>query len=371
MEAFAEGFACGLTGTIFITIDDSNGNNIVGPTTADIIELECTVDNYGVYRYLGTYPVDASLSPYLITWEGASGTDPAVITTASEEILVSTSIPVVPSGAGPCSDWITNEDVAACCGVEASSGDIYSGVIGPAQGLLYELSGRLYAGLCGPVSARPCRDNCSCFPFQRLAYASGGSRLLWSGQYWGWWDGWDWGSQNCGCGCLSQVKLSGYPVQEITQVKIDGEIVAPSEYRLDENRYLTRLNDTFWPACQDLSLDDDEEGTFSVEYVYGEEPPELGVMAAAQLACEMYKECSGEACALPKGVTKVVRQNITIEKMAFTAWGYTGRNQRGVAGGWRTGLPLVDAFLNTYNKAGLIRRPVFWAPGRRYARPVA
>ena len=34
------------------------------------------------------------------------------------------------------------------------------------------------------------------------------------------------------------------------------------------------------------------------------------------------------------------------------------------------GLPLVDAFLNSVNPAGLIRRPTFWAPGRRYARPV-
>lgn len=357
MEAFAEGFDCGLTGTIFITIDDSNGVNVVGPTTADIIELECTVDNFGVYRYLGTFPVDPSLSPYLITWEGASGSDPAIITTASEEILVSASIPAVPSGSGPCTDWITEEDVAACCSVEASSGDIFAEVIGPAQSLLYELSGRKYAGLCGPVTVRPCRDNCACFPAQRLAYASGGSRLLWTGEWWG--------SPGCGCGCLSQVKLAGYPVQEIAEVKIDGEVIAPSEYRLDEQRYLSRLNNTYWPACQDMSLDDTEEGTFSVSYFYGEEPPALGVSAAAQLACELYKECDTGECALPKGTTRVTRQGIVIEKLAFSSWGYSRER------GWHTGLPLVDAFLSAYNPSALIRRPTFWAPGRRYARPVA
>jgi hypothetical protein len=37
---------------------------------------------------------------------------------------------------------------------------------------------------------------------------------------------------------------------------------------------------------------------------------------------------------------------------------------------WGTGLPLVDAFLNTYNSTGLKRRPVFWAPGAPYARTV-
>ena len=367
MEAFAEGFACGLTGTIFITIDDSDGNNVVGPTTADIIEVECTVDDFGVYRYLGVFPADPSLSPYVITWEGASGSDPAIITTASEEICVSTSVPTVPSGDGPCTDWLTGDDVAACCSVEASSGVLFDDAAVQAQNLLYQLSGRRYAGLCGPLTVRPCRDNCSCFPVQRLAYASGGSRLLWTGDYWGFWGN---DSRNCGCGCLSQVKLSGFPVQEITEVKIDGDIVAPSEYRLDENRYLTRLNDTFWPACQDLSLDDTEDGTFSVSYVYGASPPPEGVAAAAQLGCEIYKSCSGQECALPTGVTRYTRQGITVEKMAFTSWAFQ-RGTRGVLGGWRTGMPLVDMFLASSNPHGISRRPVFWAPGRRYARPVA
>lgn len=360
MEAFAEGFACGQVGIITVTIDDGMGNNVLPQTTANIIELECGDDGFAVYRYLGVFPSPASDDPYLITWEGASASDPGIDTTASEEIEVSADAPAVPSGAGPCTDWITNDDVADCCGVEASTGVIYDNVIGPAQSILYELSGRLYAGLCGPVTVRPCRDNCSCFPFQRLAYASGGSRLLWTGTYWG-----NWGSdsRNCGCGCLSQVKLSGYPVAGINQVKIDGAVVAPSEYRLDEKRYLTRMNDTFWPSCQDLSLEDDEEGTFSVSYWYGEAPPSLGVSAAAQLACELYKECEGQACALPKGTTRVTRQGITIERLAFTNWGFKNGN-------WQTGVPLVDAFLSTYNSAGIMRRPTFWAPGRRYARPV-
>lgn len=90
--------------------------------------------------------------------------------------------------------------------------------------------------------------------------------------------------------------------------------------------------------------------------------------AAAQLACEIYKACadvtSGD-CVLPKGVTRVTRQGVTIEKLAFTSWGYIGKNNRGFAPGWRTGLPLVDAFLNAYARSGLVRRPVFWSPGKR------
>ena len=357
MEAFAEGFSCGLTGILFVTIDDSDGNNVLGPTTANIIEVECTVDNFGVYRYLGVFPADPSLSPYVITWEGASGSDPAIITTASEEICVSTSVPVVASGDGPCTDWITGDDVAACCNVEVSSGAIFDEVAIQAQNLLYQLSGRKYAGLCS-ISVRPCRDNCSCFPTQRLAYASGGSRLLWTGDYWGWGD-----TRNCGCGCLSQVKLSGFPVQEIIEVLIDGVVIAPSEYRLDENRYLTRKDGVYWPSCQDLSLDDTEEGTFSITYAYGASPPAEGIAAAAQLACEIYKQCEGLECSLPTGATRVTRQGITIERQFFSRDPITKL--------WRTGLALVDMFLNAYNPHGLLRRPVFWAPGKRYARPIS
>ena len=275
----------------------------------------------------------------------------------------------------PCTDWITVDDVAACCNVETSSGAEFADVIGPAQDILYELTGRLYSGECGPLTVRPCTDNCGCFPFQTLAYAGGGSRMIWTGQYWGWWSWWGAESQNCGCGCLPQVKLSGYPVQAVSEVKINGDILAPTEYRLDEQRFVTRTNDDMWPVCQNLSLDDDQEGTFSITYTYGQDPPELGVSAAAQLACELYKECAGGAagtCALPKGTTRVTRQGITVERLAFTSWGFTGRGTRGGRmSGWQTGLPLVDAFLNTYNRTGLLRRPTFWAPGKRYARPLS
>ena len=358
MEAYAEGFACGQAGILTVTIDDGDGNNVLPQTTSNIIEIECGDDGFAVYRYLGVFPADPSLSPYAITWEGASATDPNIDTTATEEIFVSAELIAVPSADGPCTDWITEDDVLACCNVEASSGLIFDAAIEQAQNLLFQLSGRKYAGLCGPVTVRPCRDNCSCFPAQRLAYASGGDRLIWTGDFWGWGD-----SRNCGCGCLSRVKLAGFPVQIITEVKIDGDIVPPSSYRLDESRYLTRVDGSFWPSCQDLALADTEDGTFAVSYGYGASPPADGAAAAAQLACEIYKQCAnvGE-CALPTGATRVTRQGITIERQFF---------QRDPASGaWRTGLPLVDVFLNAYNPAGLPRRPSFWAPGRRYARPV-
>lgn len=259
----------------------------------------------------------------------------------------------------PCTPWISGDDVADCCSVESTSGFEFDAVADQASALLFELSGRLFPGECGPRTVRP-PCICSC-----------GYQVLSRGHIVG---PWDWGYWNwnlcdfCLVSCSpSRVKLAGYPVREITQVLIDGSVLAPTEYTLYQRRYVTRLNDGRWPVRQDLTLADTEDGTWSITYTYGADVPALGASAAAQLACELYKECNGEACALPKGVTRVSRQGITIEKLAFTNWAFTpSRHARGGrAPGWNTGLPLVDAFLSTYARAGLIRRPTFWAPGRR------
>ena len=357
MEAFAEGFPCGLVGTIGVTIDDGNANNVLPRTTANIVEIEC-VGGVAVYRYLGVFPGDPSLSPYVITWDDT-------VNLATEEITVSTDEPVVPSDVGPCSPWAEAADVAACCGDLAldsdNTADVEEAALIASQ-ILYEISGGRFSGLCGPVTVRPCRDNCSCWGGQRLEYvASGGDRWLWGGSSWG---------NGCGCGCLSQVKLSGYPVQGISQVKIDGAIVPPSEYRLDGKRNLTRKNGAFWPACQDLSLDDDQAGTFSVSYWFGRPPSRLAINAAAALACNIYNLCSsggiGE-CALPAGVTRVTRQGVSIDKGATLAWMFSTQD----GSGWRTGMTIVDAFLNSYAPYAMRRPPMTYSPdGRKFARRV-
>jgi hypothetical protein len=254
--------------------------------------------------------------------------------------------------------------------VETSSGAIFEEAALQASALLFELSGRLYPGECGPKTVRPSCLSCAC-----------GYQILSRGHIVG---PWDYGYLLAGlCDmCLvacspSRIKLSGYPVQEITEVKIDGDVLPDTDYTLWKGRYLTHLNDGRWPIRQNLTLEDTEDGTFSISYTYGADPPSLGQAAAAQLACEIYKSCAnatgaGGACALPVGVTRVTRQGVTIEKLAFTTWGYTpaSRARGSRSPGWNTGLPLVDAFLNAYNSAGLKRRPVFYAPGhRRYAQP--
>lgn len=247
-----------------------------------------------------------------------------------------------------------------CCEVESTDETIFEVAAEQASELLFELSGRLFPGLSGPKTVRPPCHGCAC-----------GYQVLSRGYVIGPWltgDPWSYMCDYCLVSCSpSLVKLSGYPVREITEVLIDGVVVNPSLYRIHKHRYAMRLDDGRWPLQQDLTLASTEDNTFAITYTYGADPPSLGVSAAAQLACELYKECSGQACALPKGVTRVSRQGITIEKLAFTNWAFTPvRGARGGRSiGWSTGLPLVDAFLASHNSSGLMRRPVLWAPGKR------
>ena len=270
-----------------------------------------------------------------------------------------------------CTDWITADDVAACCSIEdATSSAIFDSAAVAAQELLFELSGRIFPGIC-ETTDRPCSDWCVC-PWQVLSRG----HIIWNPMGidplygWGWWSC---NGDQCGCRPLSRALLAGQPL-EVSEVKIDGVVVDPATYRLDQRRWLTRVNDLSapdtaltWPGCQNLALPDTEHGTWSVTYTYGEDQPQAAINAATELACQIYKACNGQECQLPTGTTRVARTGVTIERPAFLSFGWQ-KGGRTIPKGWNTGMPAVDMFLNAYNPSGLSRRPVFWAPGRpRYA----
>lgn len=272
---------------------------------------------------------------------------------------------------GPCTAWVASQDIWNCCGQPMTTVDgeecpvDFTAEAQAASQVLFELSGRLFSGTC-EKTVRPCSPSwCGFQVLSRGHIVNQG--FSWSGSGW-WWDS----LQGCGCSPLDRIKLSGYPVREITEVKIDGVVVDPATYRLDDWRWLTRVRDPaepdvalFWPSCQQMDLPDTEAGTFSVTYRYGEDPPLIGVHAAAELGCELYKACNNAMdCALPSGTTRVIRQGVVVERLAFSVWGL--RN-----GVWSTGLTRVDTFLGAYNPNHLTRRPLVWAPGQpRYARTV-
>ena len=251
---------------------------------------------------------------------------------------------------------------------------LFDDVAQEASELLYQMSGRTFAGLCSKT-VRPC-TTWHTWGWQVLP--GSGYLVGWADSFWSWYaaGGWFGGQPTCGCRPLSQVLLSGYPVRDITQVKIDGAIIDSSTYRLDNRRYLVRTPSSgdpttllYWPSCQDMALADSQTGTFSITYTYGESPPEIGKAAAQQLACELYKACVGQACALPSGTVRVTRQGVQIEKLAFESFAFQHPPSRGaLPTGWRTGLTLVDAFLNTFSRQDIIKRPGIYSPELKYAR---
>jgi hypothetical protein len=188
----------------------------------------------------------------------------------------------------------------------------------------------------------------------------------WNGGGWGWGYGYG-GPWNACCGCcgLSQVKLAGYPVTSITEVTIDGDVLDPSEYRLDHAQMLTRMADAdgnaqSWPACQRLDRELGEPGTFGITYAYGAAPPQAGVNAAKALACELARSCVDGECRVPAGVTKVTRQGVQFEQGLVAAYIREGK----------TALTDLDVFVSAYGGIGrLPRRGLIWSPSMKpYAR---
>lgn len=247
--------------------------------------------------------------------------------------------------------WCSPGDVAKAAGVTVptDAGDLLDAALG-ASDVMHALLARQFRGT-HQDTIRPTRVGCACW----LGPASGIPLT------WGWWGAWlGWGSADApmpaGCGYLSEYTLS-YPVQSIVDVKVDGVTLPSSEYRVDERRRLVRLanpdgQNPGWPACQDMSLDDTHQGTWSVTYLWGEPPPRIACMAAAQLAAQLYLVGQGKPCSLPVGTTKVTRLGVTIERGLLADW----------TKGGSTGLALVDAAVRAFNPNGLGMRPSVYSP---------
>lgn len=337
-EAALDTGETGLVGTLTVGLIDNQGNTVVAFVSTGIIEHPAGT---GIYEATGLVAPD-TVGQYTQVWLVGSATY------GIEDIVVSglvsgDPIAAEPGEFGPCTDWLDGADVAACCDADVGSDTtLLDQAAAQAQELLYELSGGRYPGLC-ERTVRPCAERTCGFQILSRGHIVG-------------WNGGAWGVNACSCHPLSRVLLAGFPVKEVSEVKIDGAVIAADGYRLDGKRWLTRLGDSegnirWWPGCQRIDLDDTEVGTWSVTYVYGASPPAAAVAAAGQLACEIWKACPDNAgeCQIPSGTVRVTRQGLTIERAQLATF---------LSGG-QTGLVLVDAFLSAY---GSKRAAAFWSP---------
>jgi hypothetical protein len=228
-------------------------------------------------------------------------------------------------------DWATLPDDAKVCGRTYASRSL-------------EFLTGYQVGVC-PVKLRPalaCTHAASRDPFMH----AGGAYGFYPVNFGGTWT-------NNGCGCrrgICEVPLPE-PVGPVSEVKVDGVVIVPTDYVVHNRRYLVWQGggECPFPVDQDMSLPDTSVGTMSVTYLNAYEPDPSGVQAAAVLAVEFAKACAGKQCKLPPGVTNITRQGINLQIPASTL-------RDGL-----TGLREVDTFVGRWNPNNIMPTQV-WSP---------
>ena len=269
---------------------------------------------------------------------------------------------------GPCAPWVSASDLMGSQALSefTVTPELAATMATAASETLYGLSGRQFTGRCGPVKVRPLArptDIDTRFGHRGVpnGYTSAGQATTAYGMPGG-------GAVNhFGTSKPSEVELGSYPVIAIQQVKIDGVVIPPNEYQLQDRRTLVRMRPSAsatpterygWPVNQLLDLEDTEQGTFSVTYWYGSPPPQLGVNAARTLGVQLTLNALDEENSLPQRVTNITRQGVTVsvvDVMDFLKEGMTGIYE-------------VDLFVKWANPTGARAKPMAWSPDLGRAR---
>jgi hypothetical protein len=252
-------------------------------------------------------------------------------------------VPALPgfSASGPC-DWI----IDPVCGAEywaTLSPALQTAATDYAVWTLWASTGRRY-GVCEQL-VRPCVAQC-CGPD------------LWG---WSWYEG-EWypyihNGEWFNCGCLdlctcsatNEIRLPG-PVAGITEILVDGVVLAPGNYRVDNGNILIRLDGEPWPA-QDLDVDSGV-GYFLVTYDRGIVVPAPLSVAAGTLAIEFAKACQGQDCRLPGRATNISRSGVQI----------TLQNVDQLLENGFTGIDEVDTIIRALNPHRLTHRMRVYTP---------
>ena len=223
-----------------------------------------------------------------------------------------------------------------------------------AVGVLWALTGRRF-GPCA-ITVRPCEPlhppTYETFGIWGDSRSGGGwTPFLWAGSW-----------RNCSCagscGCGPRPGIDAWlpgPIYAISEVRVDGVVLDPSAYRVDNGTWLVRQDGGTWPQFQDYATPADE--AFTVTYFIGSPVPAGGAVAAGTLACEFLRACAGGPCRFPKRVTSVSRQGVTVSAQETISAGSTG-------------IPEVDAWVRAINPGGLREAPAVYSIDAPTARVV-
>ena len=226
--------------------------------------------------------------------------------------------------------------------------------------LLYRMSGKQFAGECGPVTARPLarpvnsdKRNLVYRNWGYGGYGSSNSMFLGAppvvSQY--------------GPGYAPEIECYDFPIREILLVKIDGVVIPPDEYELREFKRLIRIRPTAesvpterwgWPTSQIPDLPDTQQGTFSITYTYGADPGIGGINAAIVLAQYLALPQLGDPTRFPSRVSSFTRQGVSAQVVSPID----------MINKQMTGIPEVDLWLLAVNPTKARKQATVWSPDR-------
>lgn len=253
-------------------------------------------------------------------------------------------VPGIPPTEEPCNWPIITE----CCSEwESFPSDVRVNATTWATSILWALTGRRL-GTC-EVTVRPCGSTCShggwmAWPVT-VDCGADGAGILNPYNFDGVWFNCVCPGA-CSCSARCEVPLPG-PVNSIVSVTVDGLVINPSAYRVDNSEILVRTDGECWPKCQNFNLSGTSEvGTFFVTYTRGVVVPVAGQIAAGILACEFAKSCTS-GCQLPGNLSSLSRQGVEVTMVDPTD----------ALGQGLTGVHQVDQWIRSVNPFHLASKP--------------
>jgi len=229
----------------------------------------------------------------------------------------------------PCqAKWIDEDDLTAECECAAGLDDaVKTQIVTAASQIMYVLLGRSLTGQC-TATVRPVSETC-----------------------------------HTGIPVLDGPVFSHYvdaiplqwPVVAITNVKIDGETLDPTEYDVMDEYLLVKIdngNGSCWPASNNLAKPSTEVGTWEITYTFGYAITEDVKLGVQEIACDFAKAIAGRSTALPANTVSVSRGGVNLNlQRAVDAVKESGST-----------LPQVAKLLSLYNPDDARMPPMVWSP---------
>lgn len=183
-----------------------------------------------------------------------------------------------------CASFITPEDVTCDC--QLTSSFTLEEIVENASDLLVQLTGGVFYGRCS-VKVRPERTGYDCNP--------------------------------CTTDREWALPLPG-PNPVVSEVKIDGETLAASEYTMMDDHLLVRVSSgtspLYWPSTNHLWKPDTETGTWSITYVHGYDVDVAAHNATAEIACDLIDGLTGKS-RLGQFVSSATMDGLTVSRQAL------------------------------------------------------